>query len=100
MEVKGRITEMMAKSSDGGNAVGLFLLELINKEPGAEEDIAKALDSGKTLDGAYGAISDYAKKTSPNAPTVVLPDKAEELVRGYMEIKDHKEEKKDLFDLL
>ena len=100
MEIKKRIEEMAEKSSDGGKAVGLFLCELIEKEHGAAADIEKALAGGKTLDGGYKEISDYAKKVSPNAPTVVLPEKAAELVRGYMEIREHREEKRSIFDML
>ena len=100
LDTKKRIEEVAEKSSDGGKAVGLFLLELIEKEPQAAKDIEKALDGGKTLDGGYKEISDYAKKVSPNAPTVVLPEKAAELVRGYMEIREHREEKRSIFDML
>ena len=100
MEIKKRIEEMAEKSSDGGKAVGLFLCELIEKEHGAAADIEEALDGGKTLDGGYEAIAAYAKKKSPNAPTVVLPEKAAELVRGYMEIREHREEKRSIFDML
>lgn len=100
MEIKKRIEEMAEKSSDGGKAVGLFLCELIEKEHGAAADIEKALAGGKTLDGGYEAIAAYAKKKSPNAPTVVLPGESAEIVRGYMEIKEHIEEKKSIFDML
>ena len=82
MEIKKRIEEMAEKSSDGGKAVGLFLCELIEKENGAAADIEKALAGGKTLDGGYEAIAAYAKKKSPNAPTVVLPGESAEIVRG------------------
>lgn len=52
----------------------------------ARENVAIALQDGKTLSGAYKKLEEYAKKHKIGSCGVVPPDKAEQIICEYFEI--------------
>lgn len=87
-------------TDDGSKAVGQMLEEYIRENPHTAANFTAAFESGKTLDGAYKAISDYAKKKSPHAPTVVYPEEAFKIVKEYFGITESKAKVTDITDFL
>lgn len=72
--------EMAGTKDDAIQAVGEMMTEQLRAQPQISEFVQK---KGKTLSGAYKAISDYASKHRTGNHAVVPPAKAMELIAAY-----------------
>jgi len=80
-----RLRDEMAKTkNDAVRTVGEMMTMVLFQYPGHADAV---LGEGKTLQGAYEAMYEYAKKNKKGNSCCVPPDKALEILCGYYGIE-------------